>query len=318
MKKLFAVLLALCVVGSAFAQVTINGYNRTLASFDKDMSATLANRLRLNGSFKGEDGTFGVGFRLQSDAFAAPATKLAWGWASLLDGKLKVTAGQFGYYDYQIGTGFSEWNLGNVQGGDLCQGDATKGMLFQVMPVEGLNIGVNYIPGSDIDGADFKAGFSYTIADVGKVVASTYLADDIMVGGAFQFTGVEGLEATVGGYYGGNGFYYGYVAEQITVLGIINYSADALTVEVAPVYNVTDGKIYAEGFVSYKVSDALTAGVLGAYDQAGTALGSAAAPSTFFFGAEAYYKVGKATLQSGVNFDDADGLSIPLMVKVGF
>lgn len=347
MKKLFVLLLALLVASSAFAQLTINGYERATATYTNSSATTaFANRWRMNASFNDADGNFGVWARIQDDAYGSPSVKYAYGWAKFLDKKVQVQGGELAFYDFYIGCGVSDYKLGNVRAGDLCQGDAAKAMVVEVLPVDGLAAAVTYTPGTAITAGDFAIDAKYTIKDVGTVIIDSKLDDTLansMVSASFNYTGFEGLNAVAGAYYGANAFYYGYVAKQITGYAIATYKKDAIAVQIAPVYDITNGKAYVEGYVGYKTGS-LTVNALYAYDQAGTHLGTAAVtkatykldtssstpavvadakitaavPSNFFLGLEANYAIGKANLMAGVWYDDAAGVSVPLVVKVGF
>jgi hypothetical protein len=345
MKKTLAILLALVVVGgAAFAQVTFNGYERTIATANAD-GVTFANRVRLNMSFTDADGNFGFWGRLQNADTAAPTMKYAYGWVNLADKKVKLTAGILGNYDYTIGSGVSDLQLGNLAS-DNYVFDATNGMLLQILPSEDLNIGVAYFPEASFSGAADLAGWSldakYTIKDIGSVVVSSLTASELknsFASAAFDFTGVKDLEVAAGYMYGGTAMWHAEAAEKSSVYGKIDYSVSGISLEVAPIYNLTDSELYTEGYIGY-TAGAVTINVIGAYDQAGTTLGTAAsdasysldtttgtmkitaakdaAPSTYFVGLEANYKIGKATLMSGVYYDEATSWSVPVYVRVNF
>jgi hypothetical protein len=345
MKKTLAILLALVVVGgAAFAQVTFNGYERTVVTA-KESGVSVANRVRLNMSFTDADGNFGFWGRLQNADTAAPTMKYAYGWVNLADKKVKLTAGILGNYDYTIGSGVSDLQLGNLAS-DNYVFDATEGILAQFFPVEGLNIGVAYIPDGSWSGAADMAGWSldakYAIKDIGNIVVSSLTAAELknsFVSGAFDFTGVKDLEAAVGYMYGGTAMWHAEAAGTSSVYGLIDYSSNGIAAQVAPIYNLTASTVYVEGYVGY-TAGAFTANVIGAYDQSGANLGAdaadasyaldtttglvkttaakAAVPSTYLVGLELNYKVGKSTLMSGIYYDDATAWSVPVYVRVNF
>jgi len=307
MKKLLVVLLALMCVGAMFAQATVNGYVRVTGTFDKDMNYTYADRLRLNLSYTSEDKNFSMFTRLQGGSTTAPSAVYMNGSAKLLDGMLKVTAGYMSTYDYSIGSGVSEYKLGSVYNNyDL---DSSKAALFQLYPMEGLDIGLVLY---DNAGAAFGAGnlgvnLAYTLKDLGKIVVSSKLATDTAkssVTATFQYTGMEGMDVAVG--------YKGLASTQIWALA--NYAAGDLSVQVAPEYYLTASELYVEGDVTYKMAP-LSFNVLFAYDTTKAILGD-----DYMAGLEAIYSVGKFKGLTGFYYyaAAATGLKIPLELRFSF
>jgi len=345
MKKILAVLLALCVVGGmAFAQITINGYERVITTIGSDGSASLANRLRLNLSYNDPDGNFGFWGRVQYGDFStAPALAYGYGWAKLLDGKVKITAGKLGFYDYDpIWAGVSDTQLDNLFTDGLW-GDGAVGLVAQVYPIDGAHFDVSFIPSGTVSLGDFGVHANYSLGDLGGIYVSSLFSDTIADSYASLFADikpVEGVEAAVGYMYNG---YAGYQAIKNgcqTVFAIINYSKDGIGANVSPAYDFKGGKgLYVEGYVGY-TAGAFTLNVLGAYDQKGGVLGDgasdasyaldtttglvkttaakAAVPKTYMVGLEANYAVGKANLMAGCYYFDVSGLSFPIVVKVSF
>jgi len=234
---------------------------------------------------------------------------------NLFDGKAKLTGGKIANYDYDLGTGISDYASGGNVANDGYFFDGTQAILLQLFPVEGLNLGVAALPGSDLDILYVAA--RYDMDGIGSVVVESKLASELgdsRASAAFQFTGVEGLTASAGYKLNADvGYKMASLAES-TVFGIINYAAGDLTVELAPEYRLEAGKLYIEGYVSYAMGD-FTFNVLGAYDatSSGDTLGA-----EYFFGAEAYYNVGKGQVMAGFYYDDINTWSIPLVVKVSF
>jgi len=317
MKKTLAILLALVAIGGvAFAQVKIGGYVRTVYTASTD-GVAFANRLRLNLSYDAEDGTYGIFARLQNANKDAPTVPYAQGYVNLLDKQLTITSGILGVYDYDVGTGLTELNNGNLsnQGYEL---DSTKAFLVQIKPaaVEGLNLGVAY---------EFDANAVYGAAKFGSdafsVVANGHYAIDSNAARASLTVGltpVEGLSVNVGGKYNmGVADYKSTTANAITPFAIIDYGTDAMTIEVAPAYvlytdNSSTNEIYVESSFSYKVADPLTVYLFGDYDSTKDVLGS-----TYMAGIEANYKVGKATLDAAFIYDES-GWSMPCYTKFSF
>lgn len=336
MKKLLVLLLALVVVGGVFAQATVNGYVRTIGTIS-DGNFSYADRLRLNLSWS--DDNVGFKARLQgttsaaadttatladdtlfpADADALPdvltisgakndiAVKYAYGWVNLFDGKAKITGGFLDNYDYDISSGVSEYQLGNVANDGWALA-GVRSMLFQFYPVAGLDLGLAVTPAAKEIGLDtFGFNVKYTIENIGAVVVESTMGEDFAASrysASFQYTGVEGLTASVG---------YKHAADEtMNIYGLVNYVAGDLTVELAPEFNIDESMTYVEGYVSYAMGDA-TFNVLAAYDTDNMNL-----DGTYFFGLEAIYKISKATLQANFYYDEVAEWSIPLVVKVAF
>jgi len=323
MKKLIVLLLALLVATSAFAQLTINGYSRGTAYYMPNAASpgSMLYRLRMNYSYNAPDGTFGAWGRLQSDSYATPALLYGYAWASFFNKTVKVNAGYLANYDYMVGSGVSDYKLGNICT-DAYIGDATKGVLAQFMPTPALNVGVTYLPAATLSAGDFTAEGKYSIDKVGNVLLQFRPSDTtntLFASGAFEFTAVPGLDATACLEYGGTGFWHGYVANQLTVVANVTYAQGPAKVQVAPVYNVTGSSVYVEGAAQYKVTKDITLRVIGAYDQTGKAcLGSALVPDTYLVGFEAVQAVGNGYLMTGLWYDAVAGLNVPIGLKVVF
>lgn len=318
MKKLIVLLLAFVVATSAFAQLTVNGYSRGTATVTDTGVASMLYRLRMNLSYNDPDGNFGAWARLQSDSYATPVLKYGYAWATFFDKKVKINAGLLANYDYGIFSGISDFKLGNICT-EAYIGDATKGILAQFYPVKALNLGVTYLPtGNAVTASNFNVNAKYGIDKVGNVYVAFRPSDDsnnLFASGTFQFTGLAGLDLAAGFVYGGTGFWHGYVANQMTIVANLTYSKDAFSVQIAPVYNITDNTIFTEGYVNYKATKTLALRVIGAYDQAGVSIGSG---STYLAGAEVVYSVGKGYLMTGAWYDEVAGLTVPVALKVVF
>lgn len=336
MKKAIVLLLALAVLGGAvFAQATVTGYVRTIATYSSDSFALTGQRLRLNLGWTSEDKNVSFAARLQSADFSAIGVgDYAYGVIKLLDGKVVVTGGKLWNFDYDLSSGLSDYNLGNVaNGGGYGLFAAQKGMIVQAMPVEGLSIGVLAVPdAAKLDLTQFALGASYTIAGVGDIVLSNGFADPIdksAFSASFNYTGVEGLGVAVG-YKG---------LDTLDFYSIVNYEMDALTAQLAGEYNVDNKTMYFETSVKYVSGPWTVMGLFG-YDKDGTILGSdatntsyslntktgtidpkagtAAVVNKYLVGAEIAYNLGKGQIAFNPTFDDAHGFSLPIVVKVSF
>lgn len=322
MKKLFVLLLALTVLaGAVFGQATLKGYVRSWATYDTEAETfTLANRLRLIPSWTSEDGNVKFEARLQVGNWMTPsATEVfdyndlsiadyAYGKIKLADGMFVVSGGRLWNWDYDISSTGSDYAaIGNVaNGGGYTVFDGVDGMLFQVLPVEGLNIGLLLTPGKpDVGYQEFGLGAKYTIADIGDIVFSMKGAaalEDSALSASFAYTGMEGLFAAVG--------YKGLATSGIYAL--VNYTMDALFVEVAPEYNFDNETFYLEAMAKYTMGDAAIAALVG-LDNDLTQL-----DDTFWFGGEVYYTMGKGQLVLLAYYGETTGFSISPIVKVSF
>lgn len=145
MKKLIVLLLALAMVGAAFAQaaapaLTFSGYLNTGFQYDTGTDlvklygayAGQTSRLRLNAAYT--NGDFGVNFRYQSnDSATAPTVGQALVWGNLFNKMVTFKAGKLN--DYTWATPYNAF--GNF--------DGQTGVQVQLKPVAGLNFGV-FVP----------------------------------------------------------------------------------------------------------------------------------------------------------------------------
>jgi len=334
MKKAIVLLLALTVLGGAvFAQATVNGYVRAITTVT-DGSVAYADRIRLNLGYTSEDEVVKMFARLQGDSTAAPTPQYAWGSVKLFDGMAKITAGYLGNWDYEFGTGISNYKLGNVSN-DADYIDQIKGVMVEAFPIDGLSFAGVYTPDGSLTIGDLYFATKYALEGTGTAIVDADLDsnDAMRIGAAFQFTGVENLSATAG---------YEYIKDNMSVLGIIDYAMGDLSVQVAPQYFLDKSGLYIEGYVSYKMGNAQF-NLVGAYDQDSVNLKTKAVPaswtlsstngtsttytetaakaataSTYLFGVEAIYNVGKAQLELDFYYDEVAEWSIPLTVKVSF
>jgi len=310
MKKLLVLLLALVAVSGAFAQMTANGLLRSVYTYKgSDSTGTIADRFRLNFSYKTEDGNAYAYARIQYDSEKDTGlVKYDYARVKLFEGKIAVTGGKLGNWDYEFGTGVSNYQFGNVSN-DNDYIDGIVGGLFQFYPVEGLDIGVVYVPAATtISTGDFYAAAKYTIKDTGAVIVDAKLNDDIAKStGSLsgEFNGMEGLDAMAG---------FKYATDNNSVFAIVDYSAGDLSLEIAPEYYLKDG-LYIEGHFTYKLGDALVRLVF-AFDQPGVFLSKA---NDFRVGPEVQYNISKkGQLEGDVYYDAKDGLSVKTTVKVAF
>ncbi|HSV55650.1 MAG TPA: hypothetical protein VLH39_00895 [Magnetospirillaceae bacterium] len=335
MKKLLVLLLALSMVAGAFAQATVGGYVRVRGVIAEDAAYdefdfTYVNRLRLNLGWTSEDGNVHFAARLQAEPAAtgvAPLwTNFAFGRVRLADKMVVISAGALWNTDYTLASGASEWYLGNVENNaELADTFGEhQGMLFQVLPVEGLSLGLMARPdGAELSINQFDIYGRYTIEGIGNVVAHWAFNDPIEdeISASFQFTGVEDLVVAVGykANSGENAPLAG-INDTDAIFGIVDYTIGDLTAEVAAEFNITDEWVYVEGFLRYDLAKDLF--VLGtfAYDQDSVYLGGAvvANDSTYFVGLELQHTIGRAYLAVHLTYDDFAGFQIPLAVRVTF
>jgi len=315
-------LLALLVATSAFAQLTVNGYSRGTVSYAGTTGvASMLYRLRLNMTYNDASGNFGAWARLQSDSYGTLAFKYGYAWAKFFDGTVKVNAGQLANYDYMVGSGGSDYKLGNICT-DAYIGDATDGVLVQYMPSKAINIGLTFLPSGTLSGSDFTVSAKYNVDKVGNLFVNVRAPDsaptattDLFASGAFELTAVPGLDATVALEFGGTGFWHGYAQNQLTIIANLTYGKGPVGVQVAPVYNLTDNQLYVEGYVKYQATPTFLVRAIGAFDQ-GTTLASSA--NDYLVGLELVSTVGKGYIMTGAWYDAVAGLTVPVGLKVIF
>lgn len=307
MKKLLAVLLALCVIaGFASAQITFSGYDKAKATYASDV-VTYANDLWLSAAATSDDKNFAL--RAQFDISSTGATPFtvsyAYGYAKFFDGMFKLTAGKLYNFDYYLGSNLSNNQTGNVSNGNLMFGYKQNAILFQIYPVEGLSIAVlnkptaNYV---DID--DWKFDVSYDLANIGTFVAYFNPANDLAASAAgfgFNLSAVENLTAQVG--------YIGLASH--TIWGIFGYTAGDLYAEVSGQYTI-DASYYAEAGVEYTLANGMALRAFGGYDGDQSVLGA-----DYIVGGELNIPMGKGEINLGVNYT-ADTLSVPVYAKFVF
>lgn len=199
MKKLIALLLALAVVGVAFAQdaapvLKFSGYLNTGFAYAKtgsaddtfvqngDDSAT-AGRININASYNAGD--YGVNFRIRQQPAGGFSNNTAnmtslfmrrvYGWTNLFGGMAKVQAGRLGDYTWSAANG-NYWNsFGNI--------DGPVGVQLQLKPMDGLNAGI-FVPVAQTSAPKtlsdtFKSstiGLNYTMKDTFNVQAGYQMA----------------------------------------------------------------------------------------------------------------------------------------------
>lgn len=203
MKKLLIALLALSVAGVAFAAdpaLTFSGYVNSglqykmgdgnadaLSAYAQDADVN-GYRFNLDGAFV--NGDYGVNFRLRaqgapSDTYLAdkdgvtlydtgakiasnyPFLAYGYGWANLFGGMAKVKAGL-------VDDG--AWATAGDIGDDVGEG---TGVLFQVMPMAGVNVGFGMYGTDNFGGsvrtfgdATYTAGFAYSMPNLLGIQAS--------------------------------------------------------------------------------------------------------------------------------------------------
>jgi len=269
MKKILAVLLALCVAAGAFAQVTtaISGYGE-IDLIDQDLNATFVPY----GSgydtftFKATNADGNAGFSMTDGDWTTDGIFTIRDWNAWFKGKYtKVILGKLRNADFRA-TLPNDLYANYLYGFDRISG---QGVLFESTTLGGLTLGLNLPVGTTaaatvdvLEQSDIAV--KYAIADVGTVYALANLdivnSSNIFQLG-FKYTGVENLTAAV--------IYKGTFAAASThafALGA-DYSMDKLGFAFE-----FDGS-YAAAFAgevalraTYAVADNMTAALKGMYD----------------------------------------------------
>jgi len=277
MKKILLAVVLVAITATLALAVDISGEARGVFSLDDSGLIIKSDRLRLNFSSKNDDGTLSAYGRLEGGFNKEPVVKYAYGTATLFDGMVALTAGRFQNYDYttQIGANLYWYSFSDSNDGYSLA--AYDGALIQLMPVDGLNVGVAVSGSRDADGA-FEATtdisildlfVKYTIADMGAVVleyspAAGFDMDGSFLSATVDYSGLEGIDVVVGGAKAAGGADWNAFVQG-------DYSADAIRVGAG--FGATFAATFdwaAELIASYDVSDALYAGVYASYDAAGS------------------------------------------------
>jgi len=217
MKKLLAILLALVVVGGAFAQVTTaisaSGAVQFVdqggwASFNKDGLGY--NTL----TFKGSDADGKWGFSVTDEDFITSAFEIR-DWSAWYKGDFtKVIVGQIRNADIRLlgATGGNAANFAGTQRffGVAGTGAGKYGMIVESTTLGALTLGLGLpILETKAQIADVacktEIGAAYTIENVGKFIVlvrpDLVTTTNVVTNVGFTYTGMEGLTATVIGRY---------------------------------------------------------------------------------------------------------------------
>lgn len=279
MKKAIVLLLALVVLGGAvFAQAKVTGRVQGVTTLSA-AGLSFADNVRFNFTGATDDKNVGFAVRLNTSstlvaAIAAGAAgsavnySYAYGYAKLFEGKFVVTAGKLYNFDYYMSGNMASESTSTYDTGAY-QFYATKGVLLQVLPTEGLNIGLGILPEGTISAGDIAFGATYEIKDTATIVLAGDLndtvADSMLTLGA-NISAVENLTAILAykglsthGVFVALGYaiseaMYAEVDADLTfsggfgygVEGEFDYSFDPFTASVYGGYNGTDYNVGAE------------------------------------------------------------------------
>ena len=269
--------------------------------------------------------------------------KYGYGYAKLLDGVVKLSAGYLDLTDYSAAQGVGNYYLGNVYTDDITgansgflsgQKGRFLGTALQVWPIEGLSVAATL----RTDGSAAAAhhlGFDayYLIPGFGKAIASSQLgvynataasaSDDLsrsFVSGGFTYLGFKGLTATAvlrSTYTLG--------AAAIGAVEIVEYSSGPLFADVSSDIDFTNSHYYLEGEVSYLVIPQIKVRVYGAYTDSSSATYQGKSitinginTNTQAIGADLVFPIGKGEIQAGVVYGDKSNFQFPILVRANF
>ena len=269
MKKLLAVLLALCVIGgAAFAQAKVAvGIDGTVTLIDQTLKGGIGyyNNSYVNGlAFSGSDadGIKGLSISLNGALVAktAPAVANYKGYWNFFDKKVKLSIGDFSMNDYRGYSIYADENNGKLGGGQVQQ------FLVQIYPATGLNIGVQLpysMTSTEVATIAKKAAFGlqYAIDKVGQARAFVNLnALKPVIGASFDYTGTENAEALVWVKADiGSSVYTGDLSGK--------YKMDALEIQANGLF-ATDKSYGAKAKAVYTVNPNVAATLAGAFTSA--------------------------------------------------
>jgi hypothetical protein len=333
-------------------------------------------RVRLNLSFAAPDDMFGFKARLQADSSVinganysglanlfldgfsgtvdttAAASKTAkvsatvtppgiikygYGYAKLLDGAIKLSAGYLDLTDYAVVQNTGNYYFGNVMSDDVSgpaspnlSGQKGKflGTALQAWPIEGLSVAATM----RTDGTTLAAhhlGFDayYFIPGFGKALLASQLgsytdaatsSDDLSksyVSGGFSYLGFKGLTATavLRSTYASSKAALGTVA-------IVEYATGPLFADLATDIDFTNSHYYVEGEVTYTVDPKfLKVRAYGAYNDVVTSnIKINGTSNQQSLGADLVFPIGKGEIQAGVVYGDKSNIQFPVLVKANF
>jgi hypothetical protein len=216
-------------------------------------------------SYSEDNFGFAMTSEFEADAFNSALRDIK-GWYKLFDGMLKVSAGKLRIGDYRPTT----YVEGTAAYGRILS--AQWGLLLQVMPVEGLSIGVaaeypNGRPGV-ANAADYANNLafaaSYDIAELAKLFVQYSLMTDTL-GVAAEVKAVKGLPILVS-------FAYNTASSAITTFLSASYGMDKLSFALdAKIAYATAFDYGVEANVGYALSDMYKVGATVSYANAGGA-----------------------------------------------
>jgi len=313
MKKLLAVLLALAVVGGfAFAQGKVSvGLDGTYTLINQDIQGvagyngnTGATDLSIAGS--DEKGTKGVDLHIGDAAVTAGAFAVDEfdAWFKMFNDVVTLKFGNWSNCDFETSGPF-KYDFGYL--------GASNKLEVQVYPVAGLTVYADlaYTKNATdlvniLEDTDLYA--SYAIDKVGKVTAWALLDlvnDSNEFGGAFKFTGVENLSATVSVDY----------ATALNLGVWASYTVGAFTPKVE--FDLVGTAWNAYAYCKYTANANISAAVTGYFDSTNAYFASASATYAFgngvSIGASAKYADGYDNATKNGFF-----WSIPLKFSVAF
>ncbi len=306
MKKLLVLLLALTMVGAAFAAdpaMTFGMYGEFVATnFEDDGTTEYTEYAELYVNYKADD----MGFSMTAisdgdhDFFKEPRNYSVY--FNLFDGKAKLYAGVLRETGDVRLTSFIEGNGFSTR---IANVDA--GWMLKVMPIDGL-VAAAFVPmtgadtGDDFGAASFGAG--YTVTDMVKVVFSYKLDDEELAIGA-DLLMVEGLTARVG---------FKNAADVNYIYATAGYTMDALTFGLDAALTLDDPFEYGFEVQAEYGMDPFAFGVLASYGSDSAA---------WFSGGVALYPYATMTfsagwLELGFQLNADETWSIPLLFGLDF
>lgn len=349
----FGVLLVALSTPFAFSQVSVGGYYRAGGIYAVPSSGTnalnYADRLRLDGSFASPDNLFGLKFRLQGNGASSGATgfvptfstagaiQYGFGYVRLLGGRMSISAGKLNITRYEVAQHVGNYFLGNVftdetqPGSPILGGEKgnTTGAIVQAAPISGLNLGLyTHIDGTNISTEDFGAVASYDLHGIGKVLVNSAFGNystanpsfaKSYVNAAFAYTAIRGLHASLGVRFDGETPYAGGNNAAVGIVGIVEYKAGPLFVDLATDSDLSNAHAYVEGEVDYAVLPKLKLRAYGAYDSTGTYAKVDSIGNNETFGGDVVVPVSKgAEIDAGVVYGNNSNVAVPVIVKVDF
>jgi hypothetical protein len=232
-----------------------------------------------------------------------------YGQVDFLDGMISLAIGKLIHDDYQLGSECdSDWMLWDFTS-DSYSIDAATGALVRFFPMDGLNIGLLFVP-SKLGLDSFGVFARYDMEDVFSFILASRFTDpvgDMFLSATVDLKLVEGLRLAPGFKLNG-----GTLNGATGAFLIAGYSTDSFVFDVIPEFEFDPMDLYIELFIGYTINDTLSLHV-----PVMLSMTNDFNDFGYAFGIELWKRFGPSRFEFGVSFD-GDVISIPFVVRASF